>query len=253
MASNVTMNPLGSSTQHQVIGEARHELNYAKSRFSTLSTAEKIKCFARYASVLLANVAREKIKHPAVATTTFAINTFVTADFFLAINHWIGDNYFEEDTPIIGKFYIKENRDHHRMPGKCLDPTYWEAVQVPLAASVAMALALSTVFPRSYYSSLAAVAGWSSVPLVLHRFAHTTDAHVPWPVRAMHGVVLQTREEHARHHATIKECYATLAPDFWNPILDGIGFWDKLEFMIERITGFPSKAVEIYNLPRSKL
>ena len=65
-----------------------------------------------------------------------AVGLVMLADFVAGIIHWIEDAYFTEDTPVIGRAFIKPNIVHHHLPRYFTKLTWWQSSADLLAVGV---------------------------------------------------------------------------------------------------------------------
>src|SRR5207237_3939094 len=49
--------------------------------------------------------------------------------------------------------------------------------------------------------------------------------------------LLQSVQHHAQHHSDHKNSHYCVITDFVNPLVDGIGLWSGLEWLIQKLTG----------------
>lgn len=72
----------------------------------------------------------------------------------------------------------------------------------------------------------------------MHKWAHRTRAENGRIISFFQDIrVLQTAPHHARHHTDPKNSHYCTMTNVLNPVLDGIRFWDGLEFVLARTTG----------------
>ncbi len=72
----------------------------------------------------------------------------------------------------------------------------------------------------------------------IHKWAHRTRAENGPVISFFQDIrVLQTARHHARHHTDPKNSHYCTVTNFLNPVLDGIRFWDGLEWALARSVG----------------
>jgi len=159
----------------------------------------------------------------AIALCMAALGVLAT-DLTSGIVHFLCDNYFAEDTPVIGHALIEPFRRHHVDPSEIVRGN---VLRVNRANCFAMAAVLALValwhaVAPPVPPSLAAN-GWLlgySLAVVLtnqiHRWAHA--ASVPPGVRWLqrHGVLLDPVRHH-RHHATHTSAFC-ITTGWLNPV-----------------------------------
>lgn len=164
----------------------------------------------------------------------------LAADFAGGAFHWACDRFGSAATPLLGPL-IGPFRDHHARPAEILDHGF-AALCGGAALGIAPLIALGW----------AAVAGAGSLPLAgflpafwlclclfamatnqLHAWAHGPGA--PLAIRRLQerGVLL-SRAAHARHHRGRHDCGYCITTGWLNPLLDAVGFWSRLERVMQR-------------------
>ncbi|MDB6015871.1 MAG: Kua-ubiquitin conjugating enzyme hybrid localization domain protein [Pedosphaera sp.] len=72
----------------------------------------------------------------------------------------------------------------------------------------------------------------------IHKWAHRTRAENGPLISFFQNLgILQSTHHHALHHTDPKNSHYCTVTNLLNPILDGIRFWDGLEFALARTTG----------------
>lgn len=150
----------------------------------------------------------------------------VATDLTSGVVHYLCDNYFAEDTPVIGRALIEPFRRHHVDPNDILRGNVLHAnrsncfAMAAVLAAVALWHALEPGAPTSLLAN-----GWLlgySLAVVLtnqvHRWAHA--AVVPQPVRWLqaHRLLLDPAR-HQRHHATHTSAFC-ITTGWLNPVFD---------------------------------
>jgi len=161
----------------------------------------------------------------AIALCMAALGVLAT-DLTSGIVHFLCDNYFAEDTPVIGHALIEPFRRHHVDPSEIVRGN---VLRVNRANCFAMAAVLALValwhaVAPPVPPSLAANAwllGYSLAVVLtnqIHRWAHA--ASVPPGVRWLqrHGVLLDPVCHH-RHHATHTSAFC-ITTGWLNPVFD---------------------------------
>lgn len=158
------------------------------------------------------------------------------ADFLAGLIHWIEDAYFTEDTPVIGPRVIRPNIVHHHVPRYFTKLSWWESSKELVVAGL-LVLGLAAWFHALTWQL------WLFVIISangnqVHKWAHRTRAEngrvISW---LQDWRILQTPRQHGLHHSDPKNTYYCPITNFVNPILEKISFWDRLEKIIERLTG----------------
>lgn len=170
---------------------------------------------------------------------------YAAADWLSGLAHWFCDNFFEEDTPVIGPALIGPFREHHRDPLAMTRHGFLElngnnclGLIVPLALTVWLAptspttgaAIFLTLFLTFFFLAIA-------VTNRLHGWAHapTAPAFVRW--MQQRGLILSP-ERHADHHmAPYAQAYC-VTHGWMNGLLDGMRFFDRAAELVTRL-GIP--------------
>jgi len=158
------------------------------------------------------------------------------ADFLAGFVHWLEDAYFSEDTPVIGPMVIRPNIIHHHLPRYMTKLSWWESSR-ELVALGAITLAGAWMLNALTWQV------WFFVALSVnanqvHKWSHQTRAeNGPIIARLQDWKILQTPHHHGLHHKDPKNTYYCPITNFVNPLLERISFWNRLENIIERLTG----------------
>jgi hypothetical protein len=178
-----------------------------------------------------------------------AVLGYLVADVVSGIVHWIGDTFFRDDTPVIGRAFIHPFREHHADPlaitrhgffevngNSCLallpfvaavlllgEPRPGEAAPALFGQSVALAFALTTFATNQ-----------------IHKWAHQQRpaAAVRWMQAA--GLILSPAH-HGRHHAAPYQQAFCITAGWLDPLLDRTRLFERIEHAIRR---FPGGAAE---------
>ena len=160
------------------------------------------------------------------------------ADLLGGLVHWFADEFFEEDTPILGPLLIYGFRDHHRDPSGILRHGLLEVTGYNALAALPV-LVLLHFWPATSTGSgaLHAVMLGTTLSVAmtnqLHRWAHAERVPpvVAW-LQRWHLVL--SPEGHARHHRRGDRSYCVTA-GWWNRPLDAVGLLPALSVPIHRL------------------
>ena len=156
------------------------------------------------------------------------------ADLFSGLVHWSADTYGNPQMPIFGGF-VRTFREHHADQTAITRHDFIETngdacifsspvhfvflcwLEDPLAL-----FCLLGVFVGSYFNSQ------------IHQWAHTKNR--PWPVRWLQAVRgLNSPSHHAKHHSGPHLTHYCITNGWMNPLLDSIGFFRKLEWLLLKL------------------
>ncbi len=159
---------------------------------------------------------------------------WVLADFITGLVHWWQDTYGNPTWPIVGKYIVVPNLNHHKNPRGMVKDGYWFRV----GASVVGASILIIIFY---------VCGWHSWRMVLclafasqgnqiHVMAHRTKKENGRIVLFLQRVgIFQGKKTHGWHHKAPYDTNMFIMTEFLNPLFNKIRFWERLEGAIETV------------------
>ncbi len=162
--------------------------------------------------------------------------TVALADFAAGAIHWAEDAYFTEDTPLIGKLFIRPNIVHHHHPRFFTHLTWWQSSwDLTLVGVVILLIAwpLGLLgWPLCLFVALSINAN------EIHKWSHRTrkeNGRIISFLQDWH--ILQTPRHHGVHHSDPKNTFYCPITNFVNPVLEKLEFWTRAEAVIEYLTG----------------
>jgi len=174
------------------------------------------------------------------------------ADLISGLAHWGSDTWGTCETPVFGVF-IRSFREHHVAPQAmgdhdwietngdnllmCDPVAIWQALQVlpvnPVLAPGADNPGIS-VFWFTFTLSLLFFVGLTNQ---FHKWTHIPKP--PKLVRVLQECnIILSKKIHNQHHSVPFDCNYCITTGWFNPILEVIGFWRGLEFVIQKTTGY---------------
>lgn len=161
--------------------------------------------------------------------------TVLLADFVSGLVHWLEDAYARPGMPVVGAI-AEDNLLHHRRPRAFLARNWWQSSRDLLLIGL---LVLWGALLAGHMS------GWLLLFVVLtvnanqvHKWAHQGPRENPRLVTLLQRLrLLQTQREHGRHHRGRKDSHYCVITNVLNQPLEAIGFWKRLEALVERTTG----------------
>ena len=155
------------------------------------------------------------------------------ADLLTGFGHWVEDAYCRRGMPgWIGSQVCDPNLKHHEDQALFAAGSLWARNYTTwlLAGSGA----IFAVCVGSYF--WAAVFCVTAIGNEIHSWSHRRPRH--WLPRLLQDMaIVQTPQQHARHHrAPYTACYCTIT-NLCNPLLDRLRVWRGLEWSIEWLTG----------------
>ena len=165
-----------------------------------------------------------------------AIRAVFTAEFFAGVVHWFEDAYVREDTPLIGRHVARPNIVHHHYPRYMTRHNWWQSSWDLCLLSVLVVVVAwfchALTWPVCLFAIIAANAN------ELHKWAHRTRAENGPIISFFQRIhVLQTAQHHALHHTDPKNSHYCTMTNVLNPVLDGIRFWDGMEWLLASTFG----------------
>jgi len=162
--------------------------------------------------------------------------TVLLADFLSGFFHWLEDAYGTPDTPVLGRIYVRPNIRHHHAPRSFLRHNWLQSSWDLLLVGIGIVLV-------AWWQDQLTWQVWLFVVLAananqFHKWAHQTPAENGPVIAFLQELhLLQTPQQHAGHHTNPKNsCYCVLT-NLTNPFLDGLRFWDGLEWLVWKLTG----------------
>ena len=177
----------------------------------------------------------------------------LASDFISGFVHWGCDTWGSVDTPLLGKAFIRQFREHHVDPEEICHHDFVEANGTNAMLSL-LPLGLCLLAPLDPAApTLARVLGHSfavsmgvfvTLTSQCHQWAHLPDA--PRAVKALQrlGVVLTPRH-HDVHHVAPHLGHYCITGGWLDAPLEAVDFWRRLERAITRVTGAQPRASEV--------
>ncbi len=165
-----------------------------------------------------------------------AIGVIVLADFISGLVHWLEDAYGTETTPLVGPLMIRPNIVHHHYPRHFTKLNWWQSswdlVLLGIVLIGATAWAGVLTWHVGLFVAICANANQ------IHKWSHQTRAENGRIVSFLQDIhLLQTPRQHGLHHTDPKNTYYCPITNMVNPLLEFIGFWPKMEAVVETLTG----------------
>jgi ubiquitin-conjugating enzyme E2 variant len=171
-----------------------------------------------------------------IAISLQAAGIILAADFAAGIIHWAEDAYIREDTPLVGRLIGKPNTLHHHLPRRMARNSWWQS-NWDLLLVMGLLIGAAAMLGRLTWHVwlFAMVAGNANE---VHKWSHRTRREnglfISW---LQDRRILQTPQHHAVHHTNPKEVHYCPITNVLNPLLDGVRFWEGLEWVLEHAFG----------------
>jgi len=159
------------------------------------------------------------------------------ADFVSGVVHWSADTYGSPTMPIFGGF-VRTFREHH---ADQVDITRHDFIETNGDVSIFglpahIVLLLFVDDPYALACVLGACIG-SYTNSQIHKWAHSSER--PWLVRQLQRArCFLSPGHHAHHHSGPHLTNYCITTGWMNPLLDSIGFFRKLEWLLLKL-GIP--------------
>ena len=165
-----------------------------------------------------------------------AVLVWLAVDFLSGVFHWLEDAYGSPFWPVVGRHVTKPNILHHYVPRSFVTNSWYLSSRLLLLICSLLALTALALDVFSWQVALGLLIGVNANQV--HKWSHRTrHENGPIVVFLQRAHLVQSPSHHHRHHIAGKDSHYCVLTDFLNPVLDGIGFWRGVEWVIFRITG----------------
>ena len=174
-----------------------------------------------------------------VGVLAAALVGFVAADFVSGFAHWAGDTLCSEQTPIVGRAFVRPFREHHVDPKAITRHDFVETNGNSALVASPVLLLVALLIPETthvgFYVSLAfAFLAWFTLCTnQFHKWAHADNAP-GWVKGLQRARVILSPEHHGVHHAAPHDTYFCITAGWLNPLLHRIRFFRACERLVAR-------------------
>jgi hypothetical protein len=159
------------------------------------------------------------------------VKSIIYADFISGVGHWLEDRYATLEMKLIANSIVKPNLEHHQTPKSFLTRTYWQRNDITICICICLGAIISIMGCMSItiFLTLMILSQINEV----HAMAHQTIQNTPkWVLSLQKLGVLQSKKHHNLHHCRPFENRYCILTNYLNPVLDKIGFFRFLEYLI---------------------
>uniref|UniRef100_A0A8C6VX73 Si:ch211-212o1.2 n=1 Tax=Nothobranchius furzeri TaxID=105023 RepID=A0A8C6VX73_NOTFU len=152
----------------------------------------------------------------------------VTADFASGIVHWGADTWGSVDIPVIGKVSV-HSENLQKLKNHCI------VVSHSNTRTFTHDPALVASYPWDCY--VFALAFFVTLTNQIHKWSHSYFGLPRWVTLLQDWHLVLPRKHHRIHHVSPHETYYCITTGWCNYPLDQLGFWRRMERLIQHLTG----------------
>ena len=168
---------------------------------------------------------------------------YIGSDFISGFVHWAGDTLGDEETPILGKAFIRPFREHHTDQKEITRHDFVETNGNNCLITLLPMLAVYWSLPERRMPVVAFfVASFVSVNVAtfgtnqFHKWAHM-DVPPPFVSLLQKLRIILNPGHHSIHHTAPYEKHYCITVGWLNPLLTGTKFWRGMEWSVRTIFG----------------
>ncbi len=167
---------------------------------------------------------------------------YIVGDFASGFVHWMGDRYGSEQTPVLGPNFVKPFREHHVSPRAICAHDFVEVngnnclVSIPILALTIFLMPVSAWVWLFAKATLLVLCMTGFLTNQFHKWSH--DPAPGLLVRSLQRLhLILPPAHHDVHHTPPHDGYYCITTGWLNRPLAAIGFWSRLERLVERVLG----------------
>jgi|688.fasta_scaffold02596_11 hypothetical protein len=169
----------------------------------------------------------------------YFIAAFFLAELISGIFHWWEDRYGNPDWPLVGKYIIKPNIEHHKHMTKFCRGSYLYRNATTLIPCILLA-SLFYYFQLYFLVLTMLIVSQSNE---IHCWSHLRCNKF---IRFFQDLgLLQSPRQHSIHHTKPFNRYYCVLSNYSNPVLDKLFFWNILEYIVSLFGASPRKEREL--------
>ncbi|XP_060597207.1 plasmanylethanolamine desaturase 1-like [Ruditapes philippinarum] len=170
----------------------------------------------------------------------------LSADFLSGLVHWGADSYGSVES-LFGKSFIRPFREHHIDPTSITRHDFIETNGDNFAVVMLPLLSMAYKFCTLNNEEIHETYNWQMYIFLLaifvsltnqfHKWSHTYFGLPKWITTLQDLHIILPRKHHRIHHVAPHDTYFCITTGWLNFPLEKIGFWTKVEALIEIVTG----------------
>lgn len=160
---------------------------------------------------------------------------WMMADLASGLVHWAQDRYGSPRWPLVGGI-VRDTIRHHRKPTFMLNkPIVARSYRVFILGTIVFAILLVLQVHLAFVGAFSLGIALSNE---IHAAAHVgAKGRQKLPRLLQKFGVIQSSEQHARHHRELKNSYFCTNTNWLNPLLERFRFWRRLEALVRIVVG----------------
>ncbi|KAG8519630.1 Transmembrane protein 189 [Galemys pyrenaicus] len=184
---------------------------------------------------------------PLLLTNSYPVAGAITADFLSGLAHWGADTWGSVDLPIVGKAFIRTFREHHIDPTAITRHDFIETNGDNCLMTILPLLSTAYKLHTQTHEALEQLFVWEcfvvcvSILLTftnqIHKWSHIYFGLPRWVTLLQEWHIILPRRDHRIHHISPHDTYFCITTGWLNYPLEKIGFWRRLENLIQAVTG----------------
>lgn len=193
--------------------------------------------YSIYNLIVTLQNAEESLKFYEIIISLFL--GYLISDFSSGIFHWTLDTWMTSDVPVIGSM-IAEFREHHVVPHAMTLKTWIDTNGNNCIGGIVSLIWMNFAL-RANYFKLSVFCLTLSIGVTLtnqiHKWAHETPKNLSTFVKFLQrsGIILSFSHHHGHHTEHLS--HYCITNGWMNYLLEPIGFWRKIEWVIHKLTG----------------
>lgn len=151
-------------------------------------------------------------------------------DLLTGTVHWWEDAYGNPDWKYLGKSIVIPNIEHHKNPRGFLKTSFLSRNGFNISVAFFIGLFAYVFVFKEMTWQLIFFLIYGSLANEAHAISHRTKRENGEFITLLQKIgIIQSKKMHATHHTSPYDVNYCVLTDYLNPILNKIGFWQKME------------------------